>query len=561
MKKKMASVLVAGAMVATVLPVSAFAATPGAPHLNSVSIAGQSSVSDNSGNLYLTLPSNLLLASQSIGLTATEAVDFVPTEENAANNGELYAASVTPNSASLRFAIDMSSLVPGSDVNFNTPAYSIDLTSADRIQWNGAFNSGFTVNAATLGQALNMTNATLRAGTMVDGDNQGNDTWRIHANFDAANTQLVFYDPSSVMYTVTYNFDGGKYDWRLPAGAPLPEVAIPGNLTLEGWYTDDTYGTAVDFGTTLVTSDMDVYAKTGSASSGGSFLEDLENESATVLHIGSAADFNDFVNHSTEVDPDQRVELTADINLNNASYQAIQFEGDFDGKGHTISNARFTANGSYAGMFSELGATQKIANLTLDNITVSGGTFSGYAGVLAGQVYGVNETPRLNCLVQNVHVKNSSVTGYTVGGLVGFSFASTIRYCSVDNTSVTGLANGGGITGLTYGDIDTCYTDNLSVFALQSRGRGGITGKLLESGKITDCWFTYDQAYGENDRGTMTGELFLDRDQSVSAQLIAARNWANASPDTQPDWVAAFVNGAVNISFAMDTTYTFTQNN
>ena len=39
----------------------------------------------------------------------------------------------------------------------------------------------------------------------------------------------------------------------------------------------------------------------------------------------------------------------------------------------------------------EIGATQKIANLNLNNITVTGGTFSGYAGVLAGQVYGVTD--------------------------------------------------------------------------------------------------------------------------------------------------------------------------
>ena len=537
MKKKIASILVAGAMVATVLPVSAFAATPGAPRLNGVSIAGQSSVSDNSGNLYLTLPSNLLLASQTFSLTTDQAVSFNDTQENAAANGELYAYAGSSNSASLRFAIDLSSHVSGSDINFNTPAYSIDLTSSDRMHWNGAFNSGFTTNAATLGNALNMTNATLRADTMVNDGNQGNDTWRIHANFDAANTQLVFYDPSSVMYTVTYNFDGGSYGWQLPAGAPLPQVAVPGNLTVDGWYYDDEYTNAIDFSTATVEGNMIVYAKTGTASTGDTFLSDLNNHEA-VLHIGSAADFNDFVNHSTEVTASQRVELTANINLDNASYQAIQFEGNFDGQGHTISNARFTKNGDYAGMFSELGATQKIANLTLDNITVSGGTFSGYAGVLAGQVYGVNETPRLNCLVQNVHVKNSSVTGYTCGGLVGFSFASTIRYCSVDNTSVTGLANGGGITGLTYGDITACYS-TVSPFGLQSRGRGGIAGKLLQSGKIQDCWCSYSTVYGTIDQGTDINNVLTSDDEYTWGEWADAQTadvwnldgqWANFIP-------------------------------
>lgn len=497
-KSKVLSLLTAGAMCVAMLPMSAFAATPGAPTVTSATIADATSTTDDNGNLYLTVPSNTQLAGQTFELTTSEAVSFVATTENAAATGELYAYSGSSSSASLRFAIDLSEYMPNSDVNFNTPSYSIDLTSADGTNWTGSFNTGFDANMATLGQALNMTNAALRAGMMEDSTEQGNDAWRLRANFDAANTQLVIYDAGSVMYTVTYSYEGGSYEWTLPAGAPLPNVSIPGNLTLEGWYTDAEYTTAVDFTTATVTGNMTVYAKTGSASSGNYFLTDLADENATVLRIGSPADFNDFVNHSTEVDPDQTVVLTTSIDLNNASYQAIQFEGNFDGQGYTISNVRFTANGSYAGMFSELGATQKIANLNLDNVTVTGGTFSGYAGVLAGQVYGINETPRENCLVQNVHVTNSSVTGYTSGGLVGFTFACTIRYCSVEDTSVTGLANGGGITGLTYADIIACYS-TVSPFGLQSRGRGGIAGKLLDTGRIQDCWCSYNFVYGSTD--------------------------------------------------------------
>ncbi len=510
---------------------SVFAAAPSSPYVASATIADSQSFSDANGNLYLTVPSNTQLAGKTFNLTTSEEVSFVATPENAAANGELYAYSGSSSSASLRFAIDLSKYVPNSDVNFNTPAYSIDLTSTDGTNWNGSFNTGFDTNMATLGQALNMTNATLRTGMMENSTGLGNDAWRIRANFDAVNTQLVIYDASSTTYTVTYNYEGGSYEWELPEGAPLPQVTIPGNLTLEGWYINDTYTTAVDFSTATVTSNMSIYAKTSSVSSGNFFLTDLTNN-ATVLRIGSPADFSDFVNHSTEVDPDQLVVLTTNISLNNASYQAIQFEGNFDGRGNTISNVRFTANDDgYAGMFSELGATQKIANLNLDNVTVTGGTFSGYAGVLAGQVYGVNETPRLNCLVQNVHVTNSSVTGYTSGGLVGFSFACTLRYCSVEDTSVTGLANGGGITGLTYADIIACYS-TVSPFGLQARGRGGIAGKLLESGKIQDCWCSYSAVYGSIDNGTATNNIM------TSADEYAWEDWADAL--TENVWV---VNG------------------
>lgn len=512
-KSKVLSLLTAGAMCVAMLPMSAFAAGTDAPHVDSATIAGAQSVSDANGNLYLTVPSNTQLAGQTFTMTTSEAVSFVGTD--APNAGELYAVEGSDTAANLRFAIDLSN-IPNLDVNFNTPAYSIDLNSEDGMNWSGSFNEGFAANMATLGQGLTYADSSLRAGMMKNESEEGNIAWDIYTNSDAVNTQLVICDPESDLVPVTYIYGEGKnekYNWTLPEGAPLPQIAVPGNYDVEGWYYDDQYTNAINFETATVaatgdTGVMEVFAKTTSTGSGDSFLEDLEDENATILHIGSPEDFNDFVSHSTEVDPDQTVVLTTSIDLNNASYQAIQFEGNFDGQGNTISNVKFTARGNYAGMFSELGATQKIVNLNLNNVTATGGILSSYVGTLAGWVYGVNETPRENCLIQNVHVTGGSVSGYTCGGLVGYSFASMIRYCSVDGTSVSGMANGGGIAGLTYGDIIACYSDEVTPFALQARGRGGIVGKLLESGKILDCWCGYSPAYGSNEGGTVTNVVY-----------------------------------------------------
>ena len=564
-KSKVLSLLTAGAMCVAMLPMSAFAAGIDSPYVTSATIAGAESESDANGNLYLTVPSNTQLAGQTFTMTTSEKVSFVGTNEP--NSGELYAVEGSDTAANLRFAIDLTNF-PDLDVNFNTPAYSIDLTSSDGVNWSGSFNEGFAANMATLGQGLTYADSSLRAGTMENDAGEGNIAWDIYTNSDAVNTQLVICDPDSQIVTVIYNYgDGSKYEWDLPVGAPLPEITIPGNYTVESWYYDDQYTNAINFETATVaatgdTGVMEVFAKTTSTGSGDSFLEDLADENATILHIGSPEDFNDFVSHSTDVDPDQTVVLTTSIDLNNASYQAIQFEGNFDGQGNTISNVKFTSRGNYAGMFSELGATQKIANLNLNNVTVTGGIFSGYAGILAGQVYGVNETPRENCLIQNVHVTGGSVSGYTCGGLVGYSFASMIRYCSVDGTSVSSLANGGGIAGLTYGDIISCYANNVEPFALQNRGRGGIVGKLLESGSIADCWYTYEEIYGEDQLPGEIGDNFrLNRTLSVNEQLTAASMWADADPDLQPDWTAGVRDGEVVINFAIDTTYAFSQNN
>lgn len=541
-KSKVLSLLTAGAMCVAMLPMSAFAAGIDAPHVDSATIADTQSVSDANGNLYLTVPTSLQLANKTFELTTSEKVSFVATSETAA--GQLYASEGSDTSATLRFAIN----APGYDLD--SEDYSISLTSSDGIEWTGTFNENFNATMAVLGQGLNYSNATLRAGTVVNDAGTGNAIWDIYTNSDAANTQLVICDPDSQMVTVTYVYGEGendKYEWNLPEGAPLPQVTIPGNLVLEGWYTDDTYTTKATFGQ-AVTADMELYANLVAAEDTSSFADALERGDS-VLYISDMADWNSFVANSDDVAANQRVELLTDINCGGASYTALNFDGDFNGNNHTISNATFTSNGNYAGMFAELGATQKIANLYLDNITISGSMLntSNFSGVLAGRVYGVNETPRENCLIQNVHVTNSSVSGYTCGGLVGYSFASMIRYCSVENTSVSGLANAAGIVGLTYGDVDACYSNGMTLFGLQARGRGGIAGKILESGNVTNCWYSYD-----GDEGP-AGEIIdgtEDNNVSTSDSAWSWMSWAaNQTVWTVSGQSASFIPEAIEYSF------------
>lgn len=525
-------------MCVAMLPMSVFAATPGAPAVTSATIADVTSTTDSNGNLYLTAPSNLQLANKTFELTTSEAVSFVATTE--ATQGQLYASEGSDTSATLRVQVS----------GFTSDDYTISLTSTDSVNWTGAFGDNFNGTMSALGQAMNYTSGTLRAGTMVDADDVGNDTWKIYSNSDAAYTQLVICDPDSTMATVTYNYGSESYTWTLPVGAKLPEITIPGNYSVLGWYTAS--GDKVDFSTATVTESTNLYADLDEVDTSSNFLTELQRGD-TILHIQNAADFTAFANNSSQVTAGKRVVLTEDINLNNSSYPAIAFGGDFDGQGHTISNATFTSNGNYAGMFANLASTQKVVNLNLDSITVSGSMFStsNYSGVLAGQIYGINETPRVNCLIQNVHVTNSSVTGYTSGGLVGFSFACAIQYCSVEDTSVTGLANAGGISGLTYGDINTCYADGMTLTALQSRGRGGLVGKLLESGKLINCLYDYSDPFGTIDRGSETNCMRI----TGSTDYWALTEWASG----QSCWIFDDENMTAEFGFNTDVvTYQFT---
>ncbi len=106
----------------------------------------------------------------------------------------------------------------------------------------------------------------------------------------------------------------------------------------------------------------------------------------------------------------------------------------FDGDGHTIKNATLTASTGSVGFFEGYMA---ISNVTLDNITVNA-TGCNNAGVVAGFT---------NKAVDNVTVKNSSVTGakYT-GAIVGYDYGD-VTNCTIENTVVCGQYKIGGAVG------------------------------------------------------------------------------------------------------------------
>ena len=527
--KKVISFAAASALCMAMLPTAVLAAAADGPYVTGATIADLAADTDSSGNLYLTAPSSMNLAGKTFALTTSEAVSFVGT--TTPENGEMYASVGSSNSATLQFNV----------AGYNTANYSISLTSADSINWSGAFSDSFNAEFGDLGDAMTTLEGSLRPGMMQGMDGTPNAGWKIYANSDAANTQLVICDPDADLVDVTYNFGSGTYSWELPVGAPLSNVAVPDGIVVLDWYTDSglTEGSEVDFTTaTVPAGGLTLYAELEEIPATSSFLTAL-NAGAGTLPIWNAADFDDFVTNGYRVTEDQVVVLMDNLDLDGESYTAINFGGNFDGRGNTISGATFTANGSCAGMFSELDGDQVIANLNLDNITVTGNMFSssGYAGVLAGNVYGNAEGNRMDLLIQNVHVQNSTVLGYTAGGLVGCSFPCTIQYCSVEDTTVSGLANAGGISGLIYGDINACYTLDLTLTALQSRGRGGIAGKILESGNVTNCLYDYSQLRGENNDGAESNNFpyssntgywdLLDWAGDLSCWVLDDLDWTN----------------------------------
>ena len=127
----------------------------------------------------------------------------------------------------------------------------------------------------------------------------------------------------------------------------------------------------------------------------------------------------------------------------------------FDGGNHAISNIQVEVTSEYQGaLFGNVG------DVVIKNLTISGkntNSTSSYIGALAGYMSG-------SCTVQNVHVKDytvSSPISYGVGGFVGQIYSSSAddRFefinCSTENVSVTGYANVGGIWGTSTGSKGT----------------------------------------------------------------------------------------------------------
>ena len=135
------------------------------------------------------------------------------------------------------------------------------------------------------------------------------------------------------------------------------------------------------------------------------------------------------------------VEILADIDFTGKTWTPVRSHIDanltvdsFNGNGHTISN--LTVNGQ--AMFTIFANSHDVVvkNITFDNATVSSTAIN--VAIIVGQTYN-------NLLLENVDVKNSSITGsYKVATLVGTVYdekastvTATLKGCDVANTSVT----------------------------------------------------------------------------------------------------------------------------
>lgn len=223
----------------------------------------------------------------------------------------------------------------------------------------------------------------------------------------------------------------------------------------------------------------------------------------------------------------QYIQLTADLDLTDVEWTPIgnmddmetystMFLGTFDGDGHTISNLTYESDdyNCGAGLFGvNCGMVQ---NLTIEDavVSVTEGT-----SLAIGTAVGYNMGG-----VDNVTVKNASVTGNNcTGGVIGGN-NSSVTNCTAENVTVTVIGDNDFSDGLVQADIAECgglligggfggTIDSCSASGTvraegnEPVGLGGIGGCLEMMDSITNCTadVTIESAKGGHAIGGLCG--------------------------------------------------------
>lgn len=164
------------------------------------------------------------------------------------------------------------------------------------------------------------------------------------------------------------------------------------------------------------------------------FAMDGEGTTADPYIIATAADLYEFAIKVNEGDNTACAVLTADITLlidtnwTPIGNDSNQYNGTFDGGGHTITGLSVDIQSDdtiFAGLFGYIGAGGTIKNVSLEDskITCSGNRV--YAGGVCGWNYGTIE----NCYNTGDVSGTSSYGHVYAGGVCGFNDFGTIQNC------------------------------------------------------------------------------------------------------------------------------------
>jgi hypothetical protein len=191
----------------------------------------------------------------------------------------------------------------------------------------------------------------------------------------------------------------------------------------------------------------------------------------------------------------------------------LQFSGNFDGQGYTISNVTISAS-SPVGFFGYITTVAVIKNVRLENIDITGGA---YTGGLVGRSDGGE--------IYNCSTSGIVSGGPQVGGLVGYHRAGSITNNSYSNVNVTGTgSNAGGLVGNNEGSsiINSYSTGKVT----GSSGVGGLVATSPSGGTCINSFWDNQTSERTTSACSATGKT-----TSQMKQISTYTNWNIATTE------------------------------
>ena len=282
---------------------------------------------------------------------------------------------------------------------------------------------------------------------------------------------------------------------------------------------------------------------------------------------------------------------TADIDLTGVSWEPIgysgsyYFAGNYDGDGHSITNAVSTGKVDPEG-FATAGIFGWVAFGSVENLHVKNANFVAigqnnysYVGGIAGVCYGSS--------IENCSVVNSSLeskrnnNNNCAGSIVGYSTGGTFEKCAAENNQVKTMAYGGGFVGEVDDDpaygagkstFTNCYTANCSVSSKTDDVQGvslvgGFAGEMTDSALTVKNCYVYRAMLstegtavpGIKATGVFAGHLWGDSSIVVTNCFFGAcgitENAGAASEKTEEEFRNGTVAGLLGEAFAQVDDY------
>ena len=201
---------------------------------------------------------------------------------------------------------------------------------------------------------------------------------------------------------------------------------------------------------------------------------------------------------------------------------SFYFAGNYDGGGHTISNAKSTGKNDVEG-YATAGIFGWVAFGSVKNLTVKNADFfaegnknMSYAGGVLAVAY--------NCTVENCSVYNSKIESRRApnensnyaGGITGIALDSSFEKCASVKNTIRHGSFGGGFIGSVDGEgnsnFTNCYVANCTVTGCSDTGSnstlsGGFLGAFMDGSAILNNCFVYDCA-AQPDENTKGDDYF-----------------------------------------------------